>query len=73
MAIGESFAGIPSGTRYVKLSMGPIEASKLYALVLSEIEGDGTFYNDDKHLARIADALADAGVSPDTSVLGYAD
>jgi hypothetical protein len=71
MAIGKSFAGIPSGTRYVKLSMGPIEASKLYALVLSEIEGDGTFYNDDKHLARIANALADAGVIPDAAVLEY--
>lgn len=73
MAIGKSFAGIPSGTRYVKLSMGPVEASKLYALVLSEIEGDGEFDNDDKHLARIANALADAGVSPDTSIFGYAD
>lgn len=71
MAIGKSFLGIPSGKRYVKLSLGPIEAAKLYALVLQELDGNAEFYNDDKHLERIADALADAGVIPDYSAYAW--
>lgn len=65
MAIGNSFLGIPSGKRYVKLSLGPIEASKLYGLLIS------SSVIDDKHIDRIADALADAGVQPDTVLYAF--
>lgn len=64
MAIGKSFFGIPSGTRYVQLNLGPIEASKLYGTLIASPDGD-------KHIDRIMDALADAGVQPDTLVCAF--
>jgi hypothetical protein len=59
MAIGTSFYGIPSGTRYVKLNLGPTEAGKLYGMIVDALDTV-----EDKHIERIADALADAGVIP---------
>jgi hypothetical protein len=60
MAIGTSFYGIPSGKRYVKLNLGPIEAAKLAGLVY-----DALATVEDVHIERIADALADAQVIPE--------
>jgi hypothetical protein len=57
MAIGNQFIGVPSGKEYVKLSLGPTEASKLYGVLIA-------WPGADKHIDRIMDALADAQVTP---------